>query len=229
MPAWSPPRSPTGSRSTSAERARRRAACRVAAARLQELARTAPGGKVTVAIFAEATPGDVRTPLAGRQIGAVDTGGVTNGPVAGFPEVVAAFALPLPSPEAARDILDGEFGQELRARLAAGNRKGLVHAERGLRTLTDSRRVMRSPADIRGLRIRVTESSSAPTPSAGLPPPPSPRPEPRRWRRCGGHHRRAGKPGGPRAFLAARRDRRGAWHRNITKHFTDQGAHALAR
>ena len=131
-----------------------------AATKFKELVGERSDGKITVEIFPNATLGDERTLLEGMQIGTVDMGVITNGPVSNFLEEMAVFELPFlfPSPEAAYKVLDGEIGQELLDRLSEVNLKGLAYAERGFRNLTNSKRPINSPADLSGLRVRVMEN-----------------------------------------------------------------------
>lgn len=132
----------------------------IAAVRFQELVSERTQGVVTVELFPNAVLGDERTLLEGMQIGTVDMGVITNGPVANFLEDMAVFELPFlfPSPEAAYSILDGEIGRELLDRLSEVNLKGMAYAERGFRNLTNSQRPVNSPEDLQGLRIRVMEN-----------------------------------------------------------------------
>ncbi|WP_138466467.1 TRAP transporter substrate-binding protein [Poseidonocella sp. HB161398] len=131
-----------------------------AAVKFKELVAERSDGAITVDIFPNATLGDERTLLEGMQIGTVDMGVITNGPVSNFLEDMAVFELPFlfPSPEAAYEVLDGEIGQELLGRLSEVNLKGLAYAERGFRNLTNSQHAVESPADLDGLRIRVMEN-----------------------------------------------------------------------
>ena len=131
-----------------------------AATKFKELVAERSDGKITVEIFPNATLGDERTLLEGMQIGTVDMGVITNGPVSNFLEEMAVFELPFlfPSPEAAYKVLDGEIGQELLDRLSEVNLKGLAYAERGFRNLTNSKRPINTPADLSGLRVRVMEN-----------------------------------------------------------------------
>ncbi|WP_311064636.1 TRAP transporter substrate-binding protein [Halomonas sp. DWK9] len=132
----------------------------IAATKFEELVEARTDGKVNIEIFPNASLGDERTLLEGMQIGTVDMGVITNGPVANFVEEMAVFELPFlfPSPEAAYSVLDGPIGQELLDKLADVNLKGLAYAERGFRNLTNSERAVNSPEDLDGLRIRVMEN-----------------------------------------------------------------------
>ncbi len=131
-----------------------------AATKFRDLVDERSGGAITVELFPNATLGDERTLLEGMQIGTVDMGLITNGPVSNFLEDMAVFELPFlfPSSQAAYDVLDGEIGQELLDRLSEVNLKGLAYAERGFRNLTNSERAVNSPEDMQGLRIRVMEN-----------------------------------------------------------------------
>ncbi|MEQ6889200.1 TRAP transporter substrate-binding protein [Halomonas sp. CS7] len=132
----------------------------IAAEKFETLVEERTQGKVDIELYPNATLGDERTLLEAMQIGAVDMGVITNGPVANFVEEMAVFELPFlfPSPEAAYEVLDGPIGQELLDKLAEVNLKGLAYAERGFRNLTNSERAVTSPSDIDGLRIRVMEN-----------------------------------------------------------------------
>ncbi|CAM3798554.1 TRAP transporter substrate-binding protein [Vreelandella rituensis] len=132
----------------------------IAAVKFQELVEERTEGAVSIELYPNASLGDERTLLEGMQIGTVDMGVITNGPVANFVEEMAVFELPFlfPSPEAAYDVLDGEIGQELLDKLAEVNLKGLAYAERGFRNLTNSERPVNTPQDLDGLRIRVMEN-----------------------------------------------------------------------
>lgn len=132
----------------------------IAAEKFEDLVEERTDGKVNIELYPNASLGDERTLLEGMQIGTVDMGVITNGPVANFLEEMAVFELPFlfPSPEAAYEVLDGPIGQELLDRLSEVNLKGLAYAERGFRNLTNSERPVTTPEDLEGLRIRVMEN-----------------------------------------------------------------------
>ena len=70
------------------------------------------------------------------------------------------FDLPFlfPSNEAADYVLDGEVGQQLLDRLSDVGIKGLVYWENGYRHLTNSVRAVRTPEDVRGMKVRTMEN-----------------------------------------------------------------------
>ena len=132
----------------------------LSAVRFKELVEERSGGKITVELFPNAVLGDERTLLEGMQIGTVDMGVITNGPVANFVEEMAVFELPFlfPTPEDAYAVLDGPIGQELLGKLERVNLKGLAYAERGFRNLTNSQKPVNAPSDLQGMKIRVMEN-----------------------------------------------------------------------
>lgn len=115
---------------------------------------------LTIEIHPNAKLGDERTLLEGMQFGTIDMGVITNGPVSNFYPQIAVLELPFlfSSPEEAYKIMDGPIGQELLANLDKVGLKGLAYAERGFRNLTNSKKEVLSPADIKGLKIRVMEN-----------------------------------------------------------------------
>ena len=78
--------------------------------------------------------------------------------------IPAMGALDLPflfrGPEHAYAVLDGQVGQQLMTGLEAHNLKGLGWLEVGFRCITTKNRAVRTPDDVKGLKIRTT-----PTPS----------------------------------------------------------------
>ncbi|MEX0382780.1 TRAP transporter substrate-binding protein [Spiribacter sp. 1M153] len=132
----------------------------IAAEKFKALVEERTDGAVSVEIFPSAQLGDERTLLEGMQIGTVDMGVITNGPVANFVEEIAVFELPFlfPSREAAYEVLDGPVGQDLLDELERVNLKGLAYAERGFRNLTNSRGPVTEPSDLDGLKLRVMEN-----------------------------------------------------------------------
>ncbi|WP_136809873.1 TRAP transporter substrate-binding protein [Desulfosediminicola flagellatus] len=114
----------------------------------------------TIEIHPNAELGDERTLLEGMQFGTIDMGVITNGPVSNFSPEIAVLELPFlfSSNEEAYKVMDGPIGQELLDNLSKVGLKGLAYAERGFRNLTNSKREVLTPADMKGLKIRVMEN-----------------------------------------------------------------------
>lgn len=132
----------------------------IAATKFKELVEQKTNGKVKIDIYPNASLGDERTLLEGMQMGTVDMGVITDGPIANFLPEIAAFELPFlfKSRDEAYKVLDGPVGQEVLNNLSKVNLKGLAFAERGFRNLTNSKRPVNTPADVKGLKVRVMEN-----------------------------------------------------------------------
>jgi len=132
----------------------------IAAMKFKELVEQRTQGTVIVDLFPNAQLGDERTLIEGMQIGTVHMGLITNGPVANFLPEIAAFEMPFlfASPEEAYKVLDGPVGKKVLDKLDSINLKGLAYAERGFRNLTNSKKPVKVPADMVGLKIRVMEN-----------------------------------------------------------------------
>ncbi|MFV0436405.1 MAG: TRAP transporter substrate-binding protein [Desulfopila sp.] len=130
----------------------------VAAVKFKELVEQ--GSDYTIEIHPNAELGDERTLLEGMQFGTIDMGIITNGPVSNFSPQIAVLELPFlfASNAQAYKIMDGPIGRELLDNLDQVGLKGLAYAERGFRNLTNSKREVNSPADLKGLKIRVMEN-----------------------------------------------------------------------
>lgn len=132
----------------------------ITAEKFKEIVEQKTDGKIKIEIYPNAVLGDERTLIEGMQIGTVDMGVITNGPIANFLPEIAVFDMPFlfSTPEEAYKVLDDEVGQEILSKLESVNLKGLAFAERGFRNLTNSVRPVNTPDDIKGLKIRVMEN-----------------------------------------------------------------------
>jgi len=130
------------------------------ALRFKEQVEQKTNGQVIIEIFPNGVIGDERTLIEGMQVGTVDMGVITNGPIANFLPEIAAFEMPFlfASEEEAYKVLDGEVGQKVLNKLEEVNIKGLAFTERGFRNLTNSKRPVKTPQDAAGLKIRVMEN-----------------------------------------------------------------------
>jgi tripartite ATP-independent transporter DctP family solute receptor len=130
------------------------------ALKFKEIVEQKTNGKVKVEVYPNAVLGDERTLVEGMQVGTVDMGIITNGPIANFLPEIAVFEMPFlfASPEEAYKVLDGEVGQKVLKKLEQVNLKGLAFSERGFRNLTNSKRPVKKPEDVAGLKIRVMEN-----------------------------------------------------------------------
>lgn len=132
----------------------------VAAEKFKELTEKNSKGEITVNIFPNAKLGDERTLLERMKMGIVDAAIITTGPIINFVPAFGVIDLPFifRDPSHAYKVLDGPIGQNMLALMEAGGWKGLAFGERGFRNLTNSRKKVVTPEDIKGLKIRVMQN-----------------------------------------------------------------------
>jgi tripartite ATP-independent transporter DctP family solute receptor len=118
------------------------------------------GGEITVTIFPNAKLGDERALLENMKMGAVDAGIITSGPIINFLPEFGIFDLPFlfRSPEHAYAVLDGPIGQGMLQSMESQGWVGLAYGERGFRNLTNSKRSVQTPEDMKGLKIRLMQN-----------------------------------------------------------------------
>lgn len=115
-------------------------------------------GQVEIQVFAGSTLGNDNAAIAGVRGGTIDL--TTSGTPYYTGMVGRMNVLDLPyifnSAEHAYKVLDGSIGRGLLDELESHNLKGLAYWEVGFRSLTNSRRPVRTPEDIKGLKVRTT-------------------------------------------------------------------------
>jgi tripartite ATP-independent transporter DctP family solute receptor len=130
------------------------------ALKFKEVVETETGGEITVTIFPNAKLGDERALLENMKMGAVDAGIITSGPIINFLPEFGIFDLPFlfRSPEHAYAVLDGPIGQGMLQSMESQGWVGLAYGERGFRNLTNSKRSVQTPEDMKGLKIRLMQN-----------------------------------------------------------------------
>lgn len=118
------------------------------------------GGKFKVIPKPSGALGGERDVIEGLQIGSIELTISSTGPVGNFvPEVyVLDFPFLFKSYDHARSVLDGKIGQELLAKFTPKGMIGLAWSENGFRHLTNNTRSVKSPTDVKGLKIRTMEN-----------------------------------------------------------------------
>ena len=98
--------------------------------------------------------------LDGLRKGELDLAFLTAAPFSGLVPEFGIFDLPFlfRDPAHARALLDGPFGQEYLAKFRGYDLVALAWGETGMRHLTNSRHSVRTPEDLRGLKLRVPQS-----------------------------------------------------------------------
>ena len=94
------------------------------------------------------------------QLGTVDLAFITGAPLPNFVADVGVFNIPFVFRDAnhAHAVLDGPIGKASLAKFHDKNLVAMAWGENGLRHLTNSRREIRVPGDLKGLKLRIPQS-----------------------------------------------------------------------
>lgn len=117
-------------------------------------------GKAEVQLFASATLGNERDMIEGLSLGTLEMTVSSTGPLPGFSKDFQIFDLPylVTDRDKAYEIMDGEIGKEILATLDPIGIKALGFWENGFRHLSNDKREVVVPEDIKGLKIRTMEN-----------------------------------------------------------------------
>ncbi|GHS87496.1 periplasmic substrate-binding transporter [Synergistales bacterium] len=131
-----------------------------ASLKFKELVEAGTSGAVTVTIFPNAKLGDERNLLESLKMGTVDMGIITGGPIINFLPGFGVLDLPFlfSNPEQAYKVLDGPIGDKFKKDMEGQGWKTLAYGERGFRNLTNSKRPVAKPDDMKDLKIRVMQN-----------------------------------------------------------------------
>ncbi|MFG5777297.1 TRAP transporter substrate-binding protein [Comamonas sp. J-3] len=110
--------------------------------------------------FPSSALGGERELIEGLQLGTVEAAIVSTGALSNFVPDVGAVDIPFLFRDTAhaRAVMDGPFGQELLAKFQKRGLVALAWGEQGFRHLSNNKRAVANVADMKGLKIRVTEN-----------------------------------------------------------------------
>jgi tripartite ATP-independent transporter DctP family solute receptor len=133
----------------------------IAAEKFKELIEERSNGDINVQIFHSASLGNETEILQQVQMNTVQMAIVTGGPFDTFDPMARVINYPFLFKDYAQvdKILDGPLGAELLKSLEGSGFKGLCFSENGFRNLTNNRLPVKSPEDIKGLKIRTMASA----------------------------------------------------------------------
>jgi tripartite ATP-independent transporter DctP family solute receptor len=91
----------------------------------------------------------------------IQMGIITGGPFDTFDPIVRVINYPFLFKDNAQadKILDGDLGAEILKSLEGSGFKGICFSENGFRNLTNNKRPVKTPMDVKGLKIRVMASA----------------------------------------------------------------------
>ena len=118
--------------------------------------------QLEVQVYPSSQLGNDATVIGGVRGGTIDLMMAGSVNFAGLTPRIGALDLPFlfRGPEHAYKVLDGAIGQQMLTDLEAHNLKGLAWFEVGFRCITTKNRAVRTPDDVRGLKIRTTPNPS---------------------------------------------------------------------
>src|SRR5690625_4572941 len=110
--------------------------------------------------FPNSALGGEREVIEGLQLGTVDVAIVSTGATLNFVPETGVFDIPFlfRDLDHARGVLDSDIGANMREEFPGHGLVALAWGEQGFRHLTNSKRAVENPDDIKGLKIRITET-----------------------------------------------------------------------
>ena len=117
-------------------------------------------GRYKVQTFYNGALGGERESIEAVQLGTQELAFSSSGPVPNFVPETKILDVPFLFRDKAhaRAVLDGPIGQELLAKFDAKGFKALAWAENGFRHMTNSKRAVNAPEDLKGLKMRTMEN-----------------------------------------------------------------------
>ncbi len=133
----------------------------IVAEKFKEIIEQRSQGEIAVKIFHSSSIGNETEILQQIQMGSIQMGVITSGPFDTFDPIARVIDYPFlfKDNDQADEILDGPLGAEILKSLEGSGFKGLCFSENGFRNLTNNKKAVKSPDDVKGLKIRVMDSA----------------------------------------------------------------------
>jgi TRAP-type transport system periplasmic protein len=118
------------------------------------------GGRFKVQNFYSGALGAERESIEALQVGTLDLTMTSTGPVPNFVPEVSILDIPFLMRDYAhaRSVLDGPIGQDMLNKFPAKGIQALAWGENGFRHMTNSKRPVNAPDDLKGLKMRTMEN-----------------------------------------------------------------------
>lgn len=132
----------------------------IAGQRFNELLKAKTNGALDIKIFADSSLGSAQAMIAGVRGGTIDMAVSGSSNFSGMVPLLGIFDIPFMFKDTAHAyrVLDGKVGQDMLDKLDAFGMKGLAFWDNGWREMTNNLRPIKTPADVKGLKIRTTGS-----------------------------------------------------------------------
>lgn len=130
------------------------------ATRFAELVAKKTDGRVKVQVFPLSQLGAQREMVEGLRLGTIEMTMVSVGFLSAYDPFLNIFELPYLYKDHFHSyrVFDGPVGDDVKKRIERGDFKVLAFWEAGVRHLTNSRRPVKTPEDLKGLKIRVPQA-----------------------------------------------------------------------
>ncbi|MGD9124190.1 MAG: DctP family TRAP transporter solute-binding subunit [Desulfarculaceae bacterium] len=117
------------------------------------------GGELEIQLFPAGQLGSERDAAEGLQLGTLEMTLTSTGPLGSFVPQVKAFNLPFlfKDRQSCYQVLDGPVGNNIAGLFPRIGLRSLGWFENGFRNVTNSKRPINKPQDMKGLKIRVME------------------------------------------------------------------------
>lgn len=118
------------------------------------------GGRYKIQPFYNASLGSERESIESVQLGTQELTFTSSGPVPNFVPETKILDIPFLFRDKAhaRAVLDGPIGQDMLAKFDAKGFKALAWGENGMRNVTNNKRAVTAPEDLKGLKLRTMEN-----------------------------------------------------------------------
>ena len=117
-------------------------------------------GRIKIQNFYSGALGGERESIEAVQLGTQELTLTSTGPVPNFVPEMKILDIPFlfRDKEHAHHVLDGPIGDELLTKFDAKGFKALIWAENGVRHMTNNKRPVNAPEDLKGLKMRTMEN-----------------------------------------------------------------------
>ena len=132
----------------------------IAAKKFNELLQEKTKGELKLKLFPDSTLGNAQAMISGVRGGTIDMEMSGSNNFTGLSPVINLLDVPFLFRDTAHahKTLDGKVGDDLKVSLEGKGLKVLAYWENGWRDVTNSRQPVKTPADLKGLKIRTNNS-----------------------------------------------------------------------
>lgn len=128
--------------------------------KFNELLKAKTKGALDLKVFPDSSLGKFDAAISGVRGGTIDMIVSGSGNYSGLVPLLGVLDIPFIFKDTAHAYrtLDGKIGQDLLDKMEAFDMKGLAYWDNGWRELTNNKHAVKTPADVKGLKVRTTGS-----------------------------------------------------------------------